>query len=231
MWNPFADELLAIWLETMVDGRVTDRGPDGWIDRATELLERYHAFGRRPPLVQPAPQAEAEPRYPPLDVAGASGRPLSTATGDAAACRGLDGEQARCARIGYARALRDAQAQQAARPTHWRLAGIVAERSRPCRRTVGVVDVDDITQPVELGVGGSWKVPVPIAGSSSGHGRAPVEELVTAGVVPSAEVLAQLVRDRGSGCCGALPGCAGADPYGGHVPGLPQPAFATAAQP
>ena len=41
VWNPFADELLAHWLETMEDGRVAARFPEGWRKRGRALLSRY----------------------------------------------------------------------------------------------------------------------------------------------------------------------------------------------
>lgn len=41
VWNPFADELLAHWLETVRDGRVHAAEPEGWRRRGAELLARY----------------------------------------------------------------------------------------------------------------------------------------------------------------------------------------------
>ncbi len=40
VWNPFADELLGLWLETVVDGRVARHFPSDWPARAAGLLER-----------------------------------------------------------------------------------------------------------------------------------------------------------------------------------------------
>ena len=40
VWQPFADELLAHWLETIVDGRVAALS-EGWRDRGRALLDRY----------------------------------------------------------------------------------------------------------------------------------------------------------------------------------------------
>jgi hypothetical protein len=42
VWNPFADELLSLWLDTRdADGRVAATFPPGWLGRAEELLARY----------------------------------------------------------------------------------------------------------------------------------------------------------------------------------------------
>lgn len=42
VWNPFADELLSHWLETVASGRVLARTPDaGWQGRGAALLDRY----------------------------------------------------------------------------------------------------------------------------------------------------------------------------------------------
>lgn len=44
VWNPFGDELLELWLETVEDGRVASRMSPDWLDRAATLLARYRAL-------------------------------------------------------------------------------------------------------------------------------------------------------------------------------------------
>ncbi|MEV5754020.1 hypothetical protein AB0L00_39925 [Actinoallomurus sp. NPDC052308] len=41
VWNPFADELLTHWLETVESGRVAATELDGWRERGAGLLARY----------------------------------------------------------------------------------------------------------------------------------------------------------------------------------------------
>lgn len=41
VWRPFQDELLALWLDTELDGRIAQEFPDGWADRGRALLQRY----------------------------------------------------------------------------------------------------------------------------------------------------------------------------------------------
>ena len=44
VWNPLADEALALWLETVRDGRVAAGFPAGWAERGEALLARYRAL-------------------------------------------------------------------------------------------------------------------------------------------------------------------------------------------
>jgi hypothetical protein len=82
-------------------------------------------------------------------------------------------------------ALRAAQAQQAAQPTHRQLAHVVIERVTPCLGDGCLVDVDGVTQPV-----GDHAVPHGIVKKLERSLQAPVDVLVERGVIPSAEVLA-----------------------------------------
>jgi hypothetical protein len=82
-------------------------------------------------------------------------------------------------------ALRAAQAQQAAQPTHRQLAQVVIERVTPCLGDGCLVDVDAVTQPV-----GDHAVPHGIVKKLERSLQAPVDVLVERGVIPSAEVLA-----------------------------------------
>ena len=57
VWNPFADELLEHWLETVVDGRVAAFYPEGWRKRGRALLERYDDLALTYRLRDQAPPA------------------------------------------------------------------------------------------------------------------------------------------------------------------------------
>ena len=105
--------------------------------------------------------------------------------------RGLPGEE-------RARELRAQQARSAAQPSHWRLARIAARRLEECRDDEGIADPQALIHPVteqESSLEVPEGTPMP-----DGVGRrmrlgwsATLPELVSRGVVPSAEVIAEVL--------------------------------------
>lgn len=96
-------------------------------------------------------------------------------------------------------ALRLAQAREAAAPTHYRLARIILARVAALDPDVGISDVEAITAPVTEEEAGSHAVPPgtpipePIQRVVRRATAGRVDDLVDAGVLPSAEVLVELV--------------------------------------
>ncbi|OKI30076.1 hypothetical protein [Streptomyces sp. CB03911] len=202
VWNPFADELLAHWLETARSGRVLARLPDdGWHGRGAALLARYQELAavhtrcgkhRRPKenqAVLRAALAEAVAGRAPD--ARALGR-LQHAVDSMVAKRGRPGSAPHTA-------LRDGQAAVAARPTHHALAGLVARRLSALPQGTGTPAADALTGPVtdeeqrDCGLPAGTAVPEPVRRVVLGALSAPIGTLVERGLVPSAEVLAELV--------------------------------------
>ncbi|MYW01435.1 hypothetical protein GT354_24780, partial [Streptomyces sp. SID3343] len=96
-------------------------------------------------------------------------------------------------------ALREAQAANAARPSYHALAQVVVRRLAALDQSTGSPDVDALTGPVTEAEyaesGTTFGAPVPDAIRrvvETAH-RAPIAVLIERGVVPSAEVLAELV--------------------------------------
>lgn len=197
VWNPLADDLLALWLETVRGGRVAAVEPPGWARRAQALLARYdelaarhrRAGRHRSPksnlgilLAATRAAPELEPRR----------RGFLQATVDAMlAKRGAPGSEPHAA-------LRDTQAAVAALPAHDALARVVAARLAPLPAARGVAATDPLLVPVAAAEA--------IPGAPAGAGIPPSvrrvvrrtregtpEVLVEEGVVGSAEVLATLV--------------------------------------
>lgn len=202
VWNPFADELLDLWLATRDDaGVVAAVFPPGWSERARALLARYEVLAathtrcgkhRRPKENLAILRTAAQ------EVTG--GRPLVPRA------RGMlrhavDAMLARRGRPGSAphAALRRAQAHVAAMPAHHLLARIVVARLAAHGPQTGVRDVDAVCAPVNAAEAATHQVPVgtPMPESIRRVVRratvGTVPELIGAGVVPSAEVLAELV--------------------------------------
>lgn len=200
VWNPFADELLALWLDTVEDGRVGVRVAAGWRQQGSALLDRYRSLAAEHPRC-------TKHRKPKENLTV-----LRTALEEVAAGRALtprkrgllqhavDAMLRRRGRPGSDehRALRTRQSADAARPTHVALARVVADRLAPLPDGEGLRAPELLTAPVtaaearaDVGEG----APVPerirlVVGRARSGG---VEELIEAGVVPSAEVLAGLV--------------------------------------
>jgi hypothetical protein len=240
VWNPFADELLCLWLETVEDGQVArtvsgagaaadvngsedtaDRahapkdgaggapGPPAvaddadWLRRAAVLLDRYHALAaahtrctkHRKPKENLAILRSA------LEEAVAGRRLTPRARG--LLQHAVDAMLRRRDRPGSARhaALRERQAAVASAPIHHALARVVVGRLAALPRDRGVLpaETEALTGPVDAaeaaaaGVAEGTAIPETIRRVVRRCLAGTVEELIAAGVVPSAEVLARLV--------------------------------------
>ncbi|MBE1530582.1 hypothetical protein [Actinomadura algeriensis] len=197
VWNPFADELLEHWLETVRDGRVGAVEPDGWRERGAALLVRYGRLAaehtrcakhRRPK------ENAAILRTSLADVlAGREpSRLLRHAVESMVAKRGTPGSAEHAA-------LRARQAADAARPTHHAIAQVVLARLADEPDDAGVPAVEPFVRPVTVdearrtGVAEGTAVPGWLRATVETALEAPVTTLVERGIVPSAEVLATLV--------------------------------------
>jgi len=201
VWNPFADRLLAHWLETVRDGRVHAAEPDGWRRRGAELLERYRRLaaehtlcGRhRKPRENLAvlrmaleEQVEGDGLNPRL-----RGR-LQHAVDSMVRKRGAPGSPAHTE-------LRARQAAEAARPTYHALARLLVERLAELPDDAGLPSTDWVVAPVadeeerRTGIPAGTPIPPALRRAVDRALTAPVDTLVERGVIPSAEVLGELV--------------------------------------
>ncbi|MFD9522999.1 hypothetical protein [Streptomyces sp. NPDC059979] len=196
VWAPFEDELLAHRLEA---GPGTP-GPRWQADGAA-LLARYGSLAaahtRCTKHLDPKSNAAILRRALEEELAGRVLAPrlaglLRVAVTSMVAKRGAPGSP------GHTR-LRRTQAEQAALPSHHALAALVLRRISRLDQGSGTADVDAPLAPVsegealETGLPVGAGVPPAIGNSVRAALSAPLEELVARGVVPSAEVLAELV--------------------------------------
>ncbi|MGF1428398.1 hypothetical protein [Kitasatospora sp. LaBMicrA B282] len=202
VWQPFGDELLAHWLETAGPGRVLDRVPDpAWHWRGAELLRRYRELA----VANPRCSKHRNPKENLGILRGAleetvAGRPLDArrlgllrhAVDAMVRRRGLPGSDRHAQ-------LRTRQAAQAALPLHHELAQLVMRRLAALPRETGVAEPAALLTEVSpqeaaaFGLPVGAAVPVAIRQVVEAALSAPIETLVARGVVPSAEVLAELV--------------------------------------
>ncbi|MGW2248805.1 hypothetical protein ACWCXH_01180 [Kitasatospora sp. NPDC001660] len=211
VWLPFSDELLAHWLETSPSderpGRVLDRtpGPD-WHRRSAELLLRYRTLA--------AAHTRCGKHRNPRENLGILRTALElTVTGKQLDARTIgllrhaaESMVRRRGLPGSARhtALRREQGRQAALPSHHALAVLLLARLADLPEHEGVADPAAVLAPVTVAEADARGLPVgavipatlhrPVLAATS----APVETLIERGLVPSAEVLAELVPQLAS---------------------------------
>ncbi|WP_031487030.1 hypothetical protein [Streptomyces bicolor] len=202
VWQPFGDELLVHWLETAREGRVLALAPDlGWSARGAALLDRYRALA--------AEHTRCTKHRNPKENLGilrgaleetVAGRPLDArrlgllrhAVASMVRRRGLPGSAAHTA-------LRRNQAAQAALPSHHALAQLVLSRLAALPQETGIADVGPVVTAVtreesqETGLPAGAAVPPAIRQVVEAALSAPIGTLVERGVVPSAEVMTELV--------------------------------------
>lgn len=202
VWNPFADDLLELWVSTRdADGVLGAVFPARWRERAEDLLARYERMAaehtrcgkhRRPKenlfILRSAIQETLEGR----ELTPREHGLLRHAVDSMLRRRGLPGSP-------HHGALRDAQARVAAMPSHHQLARVVVSRLAALDPDAGVTDVDTICVPVTAeeatrhAIAEGSPIPESIRRVVHRARAGTVGELIDAGVVPSAEVLAELV--------------------------------------
>jgi hypothetical protein len=186
VWNPFADELLSLWLET---AGATEFPPQ-WRERGAALLERYEALAAE--HMRCTKHRKPKENIAILRSALAevvAGRPLPPrrlgllrhAIDSMVARRGAPGSAQH-------RGVRAEQATNAARPTHHALARAVAARLADLPQARGVDSTDALLAPVD-----GTPVPDSICAVVQRALAASPEVLIERDVVRSAEVLAELV--------------------------------------
>ncbi|MGV9316553.1 hypothetical protein ACWDR0_30865 [Streptomyces sp. NPDC003691] len=221
VWRPFDDELLGYWLrhgEAAVPVRAAEDLPGpgpvpGWaaartgrdgVDarvQAAVLLERYRALAALHTQCSKHRDRKSNTgiMLRALEKA-AAGRPLAPrlagllrhAVTSVIAKRGLPGSEEHTR-------LRAEQARQAALPAHHEIAAAVADRLAPLDQRAGTPDTDGLLVPVTeseaagTGLPAGTAVPPRLRRVVRTALSAPPEELVARGLVPSAEVLADLV--------------------------------------
>ncbi|MFD3541118.1 hypothetical protein ACFWUQ_16710 [Streptomyces sp. NPDC058662] len=196
VWRPFEDALLAHRLEAVA-------GAPGarWHADGAALLARYGALAaahtRCTKHLNPRSNAAILRRALAEEVAGRPLVPrlaglLRVAVDSMVAKRGLPGSAAHTR-------LRQVQAAQAALPSHHELAALVLGRLSALGQGAGTADVRSPVVPVTAeeaaatGLPEGAAVPPAIAATVAAALSAPLDTLVERGVVPSAEVLAELV--------------------------------------
>ncbi|MBM7439357.1 hypothetical protein [Streptomyces sp. HB132] len=202
VWQPFGDELLVHWLRTARDGQILELAPDaGWLAQGEALLGRYRLLAAEHTRCTKHRHSKENLGI----LRGAlqevvAGRPLEArrlgllrhAVQSMVRRRGLPGSAAHMA-------LRRRQTEQSARPSHHALAQLMLRRLAALPLETGITDVAPLLGPVteeeggETGLPAGAVVPAAIGQVVESALSAPLSTLVERGVVPSAEVMAELV--------------------------------------
>lgn len=207
VWNPFADELLALWLETTEDGHVASHFPSDWSGKAREVLNRYRTLAEKHIYCTKHRRSKENIAIlrSELEVVTSWGL-LGRQKELSARQRGMlqhavDSMVRRRGRPGSPEhtALRQRQAENASQPPHHALAQVVAARLSHLPPSIGLSEVEDIVRPVSeveansTGIPTGTQIPPSIQRVVARALAGPVEKLIERGIVPSAEVLARLV--------------------------------------
>lgn len=201
VWNPLADRFLQLWWSTRDDSDVVGSTfPDGWVETAASLLREYEELQRahtrsgkhRNPkqnlwVLVAATRAQLE---------GSRDHRLTGRLGGAVADMVTKRGQPDSDTL---RQLREDQARVAAAPAHRDLAHIAASRLDAARGDEGLLDPSAYGFPVTeqeshaSGVPAGEQMPRSVQALIGRAQAAPLPDLVAAGDVPSAEVLASLI--------------------------------------
>ncbi|WP_340377573.1 hypothetical protein U5640_22530 [Streptomyces sp. SS7] len=205
VWGPFGDELLTHWLETADDEgvvRVPERAAHlDWYVRGGDLLWHYRELARRHThctkhldgkqnlaILRDVLDETVTRRGPGPRRLGL----LRHAVTSMVRRRGVPGSAPH-------EALRREQAAQAALPSHHALAQLVLRRLAGLEQSVGLTDPGPLLVPVteaearETGLPEGAAIPAAVRRPVEGALSASLETLVERGLVPSAEVLAEIV--------------------------------------
>ncbi|MBK3629312.1 hypothetical protein JHN59_31735 [Streptomyces sp. MBT49] len=205
VWQPFGDELLAHWLRTADAGQpvhVLVRAPDdAWLEQGAGLLRRYRELARRHTLC-------SKHRKPEENLGILRGALEETVAGHRLDARRLGLLRHAVTSMVRRRglpgspeltALRREQAAQAALPSHQELARLVLRRLAGLEQRAGVAEVAPLVAPVseeearQTGLPRGAALPAGVRRPVETALSAPLGTLVERGIVPSAEVLAELV--------------------------------------
>ncbi|WP_375430408.1 hypothetical protein [uncultured Friedmanniella sp.] len=201
IWNPFGDRVLTLWLEKYVDGLVTLDDDHGWRGRASALVEEYDRLA--------SVHTRCTKHQRPKENLAILVRTLRTLTSsgdlqprEAGLVRvAIEASLAKRGTPGSAEhvELRQRQRSVASTPAHARVAAVAAERLRMLDQADGIEDPGSlsgrVTQEEAAGTGvveGSTMPHIVSRILARAH-FAPIETLLAEGVVPSAEVLAELL--------------------------------------
>lgn len=201
VWNPFADQMLALWWQQFRDDELRLDATETWLTEAELLLEEYERLATAHPrctkhrkptenlaiLIASARALLADGRLEPRQ-AGL----LRVAVRSMVAKRGTP-ESARLQTI------RQTQAAVAQAPAHRRLAAVAAVRLRRAELDEGLAEPTEYATPVDATEAATEAIPEGTAMPAvvprvlARTHAAPIETLLAEGTVPSAEVLAELV--------------------------------------
>jgi hypothetical protein len=198
VWRPLLDRLVALWLQTVADDWPCATWPADWREQRHGWLADYERAAAEHELC--GQHRKASSNFAILCVA------LEQCEFDSSALTGREVGRIRMAlkrsierwgEPGSAEleAVRATQRAWAARPTHMQVALGVAERLSPLPADSGIADLEAALEPVDVDQteGAPTPVPYALARKVERALEAPIEELVERGVIPSSEVLAQVL--------------------------------------
>lgn len=200
VWNPFTDRMLTLWWSQFHEGRLQPERPDEWLAEARRLVGEYDQLSlrhtrctkhRRPKENLAILVSSARAQLVDGHLAPRQAGLLQHAVTAMVAKRGAPGSAELAA-------VRAREHVLVTAPTYRTLAGLAAKRLDVADPLAGLVEPQGFSGPVrrdEAGTDIPEGSPMPplVAKVLSRARAAPIETLLADGVIPSAEVLAELV--------------------------------------
>lgn len=196
-WLPLYDRLVALWLDTVEEDWPCRRWPTDWTERRADWLHDFEAALAAGNLCNEYQK--------PRSTFAILREALERCVADSVALTGRDVGRVRMAlkrsveRWGEPGTderedLRAKQREWASRPTHKQLAAAVLDRVTRVPTDAGIGDLTPILEPVPVGEGtATTEVPPSVSRKIERALEAPIEELIERRIVPSSEVLAQVL--------------------------------------
>ena len=201
VWIPFGDRVLGLWLEKSDGGQIALDDDPEWRARAAALVEEYDRLASVHTLCSKhkKPNENLAILVRALRAAVKDGQPgprdaglVRCAIESCIAKRGTLGSTEHIA-------LRERQQSVAAAPAHSRVAAVAADRLTVLDQAEGIERPEGLSGQVtaqeaeRTGIPAGSTMPAVVSRTLARAHSAPIEALLSEGVVPSAEVLAELV--------------------------------------
>jgi hypothetical protein len=208
IWGPLHDEVVGLFLETVKDGWPCQDYPNGWLQRARQLLSKYAELRKTHKAGGKAERPQGHAAQLREFLARCATKPESLTGREVGRIRlilnkfiekrGSPGSQ-QCS------AYRRRQLEEVAAPMFYQIAGVVVHRLEAHARNDGLDDVSQINQPVTheeftgTGVPESTEVPECIQRKVERCLNETVAELVERDLITSGEMLARVLPQMTSG--------------------------------
>jgi len=198
VWHPLYDRLTTLWLQTVEDDWPCLAWPADWAEQRRQWLDDYDRAARD--HIRSGEHRRPRSNFATMhtalilcesDSSSLTGRDVGRLRVALKASTARWGQPASQRRI----AVRRAQQEETERPTHRDLAAVVVERLADLPSDAGIGQLDPVLDAVTIDSSdkSATDLPLSLVRKVERALEAPIEDLVGRGIIPSSEVLAQVL--------------------------------------